>query len=1112
MGSITLLLGKTRWRRRRAIPEEHLSGVDRYGRPTFLYLTDTQRKKEVVEREFLDHRRDRPTFAPKVRVLSELLEDLWRRHGDGRAPLTPRACALAAERLLAERAGAWPRLAAMGPGPAVADALARLTTDMAEARCDALDGFAHADEINAAVAALRDRLRSIPGRLPFPDAIEGLLARLTAPREALVEWLRSTHSVVLDDILQPSPLRREAIAALCRAWSEAGAHVVVAFESGRDLGGREAGAFFGYEDVDELAAPLKAFAATRAFRREMFDRFVAEGHGDIIVALRRGPVAVEPGSVPEQADDDDLSDHIYAGAPVVVADGDGARALLAGKVRLVECADPTVEVREVARQVKAAVLGGARPSDCVIAVGDLSVYGPALRDALRDHGVPHTITAGARLAASPVANVVRRVAGLALDGLPAEGLLALLATDLVRWPRYTPPGEAETRPLPMRRLLAWVRAAGVRDGAPATWRAPLEAWHRRGARLDHPDPERREAARRRHEQWLARLDAALAALEPFVAPLRALAEPATPRVWRDRLLSALDGLGLPDRVGRCAEAPEAAGENLRAWGAVLREIDDVTADLSAVHDGEWPAAELFAAADRALHEASFRPEPGGADVVQVIGVLDLRGLTPARVWLSGLVRGAFPRARGATFLAPRRALRGLEPRDELAEARYLLVSLLRNALGDRAIASCVFTWPATRDGQPVAPAPALADLLAVPVRTADGRVGPLRDHVVERVHGSGEVWSRGDALRAAAAAKAWAPLLAPADREQVAHQRAVADCRGADTFGAWDGHVPPPSLRRELRVTALETYLRCPARFWYTHVLGLAAPETWEPELTPDRRGDALHRILQRFYEDRGRRPLQGLPEADRAAARARLHVVAAAELDRIDAEGGVEGAYLDRERQRWLAGLVDDLPHGLLRQWFDHEADFPAALTPVMLEEAVGPLPCGPVALTGRADRVDRVDRAGSHAMLVTDYKTGHAPTAAAVRRGLALQPVAYAAAVAARHPEIPVAMAYCEVRRSEEVGRTAYSGDPAALAVLPTTGKPLVLDDAARGRLLDHAADGAERLLAGRYHTTLAEPEEVGCRVCDYRLICRHDAARAARVLAAGADALRPLPEEGA
>ena len=51
MGEITLLLGKTRARRRRAMARQPVGANRAF--PDFLYLAATQRKRDRVEAEFL---------------------------------------------------------------------------------------------------------------------------------------------------------------------------------------------------------------------------------------------------------------------------------------------------------------------------------------------------------------------------------------------------------------------------------------------------------------------------------------------------------------------------------------------------------------------------------------------------------------------------------------------------------------------------------------------------------------------------------------------------------------------------------------------------------------------------------------------------------------------------------------------------------------------------------------------------------------------------------------------------------------------------------------------------------------------------------------------------
>ncbi len=1080
MASVQLLLGKTRWRRRRAVPRQKLSGEDRFGQPTFLYLTDTQRKKSVVEQEYLAYRRHTPTFKPTVRVLSELFDDLQLRFGDGRAILSDRMASLAAERVLTEHSDRWDWLGSLGTGRSVGQALAKLHREMAEARCKRLTDIPHGTELHSALAELGKVLRAIPGHTTGPRALEDLLKMLHMPTAPLMEWLRSVRSVVIDDVLQPSPLRREVLIALCRAWSAAGVHVVVSFESGRDLGGREAELFFEYGDVDDVAYPLKPFLATRSLRRACFDALIGEDDGSLMVSLREGLVEVEPGSIPAQIDDEDLSDFLYSGRAIPCDDPTTARAWLGDTVRLLECADPEAEIREIARQVKSALLDGEEARHCVVALPELSVYAPAVRAVFTDHGIPFSISAGMRLAQSPVADAVRRLVTLALDDFPVVHLLPLLRSDLV----HTPDGIDPTE------VYKWCRAGGVVGGHPSTWHAPIAAWMHRERYPGVDD---------------ARLTSTLEALASFCEPFADFTAASTPVDFRDRLIDLATKVGIPDNLGRSEDAPGAAAENLHAWGAVLRAVDQLTLDLQTVDPGHWPADILAGNLDDALHQASFHPDPQAWSRVQVVGVLDLRGLTPRRTWLGGLSRGAFPAPRGTPFLVPRRAERALEPVEPLAEARYLFGSLLRNALGDTNMLSLVMSWPATRDARPVAPSPVLADLLDLPTEHPAGKL--FSELVVEHPSpGHGRPLSRSDALRATAMApSAWLPVLSPADVSAVNHQRAVLTARSSDDFTPFDGILDtPPAAPDVLSVTKLETYLQCPARYWYRYVLKLDPVEDWDDELDARRRGSVIHEILEVFLQER---MLQTLTGARIGEASAHLYQVATRLLDQLDKEGGFEPALQAHNRTRWLAGLLDDEPDGVLRVWLGNEIWSRKTMHPVSVEEDFEGLQIGTVKLRGKADRIDRVE---DHGLLVTDYKTGTAPSANQIRRGLVLQPIAYAEATAKKYPDEPVASVYYSLKNPHQLRRVGWCGDAAVYDDLKKYNDDAVeLTADNRARLLDHAAEAVRKLSKGQFHTTLASPEEAKCKWCGFRRVCRVDPPRNARVHDTDGDWHRPLSE---
>jgi RecB family exonuclease len=192
--------------------------------------------------------------------------------------------------------------------------------------------------------------------------------------------------------------------------------------------------------------------------------------------------------------------------------------------------------------------------------------------------------------------------------------------------------------------------------------------------------------------------------------------------------------------------------------------------------------------------------------------------------------------------------------------------------------------------------------------------------------------------------------------------------------------------------------------------------------------------------------------------------------------------------RARWLAGLVDDRPAGVLRVWLDGEIGGPP-LVPEAVERRFEGLEVGPVRLRGTLDRLDRLP---DGTRLVTDYKTGGTPTRKQVELGLSLQPVAYAEAVAAG---TPVASSFLSLARPDDLRRTGWTGDPAALDVLCTPEerrRALSLDADGRAKVLSRAADGARALVAGRFPPTPHPPELAGCPSCPYRRICRLDPAR--------------------
>jgi RecB family exonuclease len=1021
-----------------------LSGIDPFGRPSALVVTTTATKRRDIERGFVDFRAETPVFAPEVRVWSDLVDSWWARHGDGRALLSPRSERMIAEQVLQAGAATWPRLAALGHGPAVAGALAALRADYAASGLDEPPA-SWSPDVAAAVLALESRLGGAAGHLPRTTAIRRLLRLLTGtPPRAWVQQLRAFPSVVIDDLLDMSALENELLFAACHAWSTAGAHVVVCLETERDGGAPDVATFFGVEAEESAPTWLRPFRAVRRLRQSILERWIAGGQADLLLAGPGGVQRVEPG-------DSDL-------APEKVEATTLHTAIQKGKACVTVYRDAAAEARGVAAGVQAALRAGADPRDLVVAAPDPGACRDRYLAVFAAHGIPLRVAAPAPLAHLPLAALTLAVAQAAHRGWPRDLLLGILASDLV--------DHGEGPRLDVGALARRAAAAGAPDGLPSAWSPALS----RFSTLEGRSPSDPTAD--------------LARLEMLLAPLAALDRRASPARWCERLVQTLDHLG----VLRTLQDRGQIG--IASWAALQSALADWVVDLNAAFDADIEPDVLIRHLQSALAAAPGPADPVSERAVSLVRIQDLRGLTPARCWIVGLVRGAFPRAPAASFLA-REAAEATASLDPSAEDRWLFASLLRNVLDDRAMIRLELSWPHIVDGREALGSTLLADL---PPDGVDRRLGPAASpSCPDELLVQAATFARVNPTEGSSALFAVPPAL----RDVVEWAWERHQDRSGDRPGPWTGALerPPGTVPAEISVTALETFLGCPARYWYRFVLNLSPERPPSPDVPPDVKGTAMHRIVQRFLAPRLGTPVRG----DRAVLSQELHDIAVAELRPLEAS--YTAPLVQALRDEWVSGLVDPRPRGVLSAWLDQEL-----LSPWIPEsvEMKGRIPLGEGALVARLDRVD-VTRSGR---LVIDYKTGRAPAIAKVRRGLALQPIAYARIIQNKVGG-RVATTFIELRRAREVARRGSCGDELVLAEIPSRERKLRPEDV--NALLQHAEDGYSRLRKGLAHTTLARPNEVGCRSCDFRHVCDTSLARAQRTREGAADVQRPVEVGG-
>jgi RecB family exonuclease len=310
-------------------------------------------------------------------------------------------------------------------------------------------------------------------------------------------------------------------------------------------------------------------------------------------------------------------------------------------------------------------------------------------------------------------------------------------------------------------------------------------------------------------------------------------------------------------------------------------------------------------------------------------------------------------------------------------------------------------------------------------------------------------------------ARAWASLRAsrtPSDSDQFHGVIATA----SDQPSSFDRNGRPWS------VSALETYLGCPFRFFARHILKLEEETEDEEVMDPRRQGQFLHEVFEEFFAawqsaGHGAIDSNNIDEARR---------VFTAVVDRKLTE--LPGAEAGLERTRLLGSpAAAGLGEAVMRM----EAERPTPVIERLLEhelrgEFTFTTSGGPrrIALRGKADRVDLL---ADGTFRLIDYKLGWPPD-----RKKALQ--------------LPVYGLCAEQWLRANRGGDWSMSEAAYLAFKgPRRVVPLFQSDADRDKVLAEAQDRlAETVDAIAHGQFPPAPDDVHrCETCGYVTVCRKD-----------------------
>jgi len=473
------------------------------------------------------------------------------------------------------------------------------------------------------------------------------------------------------------------------------------------------------------------------------------------------------------------------------------------------------------------------------------------------------------------------------------------------------------------------------------------------------------------------------------------------------------------------EHPSAAREHLARTMLTAGLV--ALADAHAMHDdAAWTIDELGVAVRRWIEGETFEETPAVGAGLQL---LDDRAARYGRfddMTIVGLVEGDWPERTRRNIFYP---------------------SGLMKALG----------WPSEKDRRAAAEARFL-DLIASPRRSVALSTVTLEDEaLVEPSSLLDEVpRARLSTLpRAVDTAEDVPARPGPPPR---------ASSRDAPAFHGSIGAME----MRPWSISAVETYLGCPFKFFAQHVLKLEEEPDDEEVMDPRAQGQFVHEVFEQFFrawQDAGR---GAITPADLDAARELFTAV----VDR--AAEKLPGAEAALERTRLLgspaaAGLGDAV--------FRMEAERPIPVVERLLEHKLdGEFTIATeagtrtVRLRGKADRIDLL---GDGTFRLIDYKLGWPPDR---RRAL----------------QLPIYGVCAEQRLAGRHNRTWTLGEAAYLAFKgPRRVVPLFQTADASAEILAAAeqrlADALDAIGRGEFPPT---PDDVHrCETCAFASVCRKD-----------------------
>jgi RecB family exonuclease len=439
--------------------------------------------------------------------------------------------------------------------------------------------------------------------------------------------------------------------------------------------------------------------------------------------------------------------------------------------------------------------------------------------------------------------------------------------------------------------------------------------------------------------------------------------------------------------------------------------------------------------------------------IQVLGIIESRGLSFEKLYVLGLSAGCLPRpVRPLPFLDvwERHQVQGATAESQYVFAQEAFRHLLACA------PHVTLIRPEEEAAEPLAPSPFWAQIVA------------------EETPCTADLWNAPDSVWARAT---WL-------------QQASKGLAHPVPFPPDDPPVEGDFLPTKVSVSQLATAFVCPFRFYAETILKIFPLDELIMGISPLERGSRLHKALALFTRRCRDQGLVG--KKDRAAME---DLLKACSDEALSSDNG-EARHTDEdalgqhsramERRRWM-GDKDQGP-GMLTQWLDLELERLDEDWCWLCEESSFDGLTAPGWPFSVAGRIDRVDSHKDNGVMLWDYKSGGHPSRQAVLEYLI-------------DPQVPAYVLAAEEHRIAEVRKEFGSNTPVSGGYIVLRGPSSVSHKVLRPkggswrqvlqRWKESVASLSKMLASGQF---AAQPypvsdgvrQEKACRYCPYRPLC--------------------------